>query len=208
MLFIKCIIKQWATAAVDWCVKNNKYPPNPAGLKDMLASVLMKSAVSPRKQNAGSVDCKDMPLWVHVCLFLSLLTLSKACSWMAGCSTFSSPTWLFCLSCMPTSNPRLSSITKILRRYQNLLKRKPVIDENTVSTPGWFQNSETHQPLWVLYIYTRQDGSSLSCCLHQIVTLPSESCSWNQDSSDQCFSHPLLFSCSEPVWIPASVSFS
>lgn len=176
MLFIKCIIKQWATAAVDWCVMNNKYPPNPAGLKDMLASVLMKSAVSPRKQNAGSVNCKDMPLWVYVCLFFSPpLALSKACSWRAGYSTFSSPTWLFCLSCMPTSNPRLSLITKILTRYRNLLKRKPVIDEN----------SETHQPLWVLYIYTRQDGSSLSCCLHQIVTLPSECCSWNQDSSDQ-----------------------
>ncbi len=34
-------------------------------------------------------------------------------------------------------------------------------------------------------IETRQDGSMLSCSLHQILTLPSECCSRNRDSSDQ-----------------------
>ncbi len=32
---------------------------------------------------------------------------------------------------------------------------------------------------------SRQDGSMLSCSLHQIMTLPSEFWSWNRDSSDQ-----------------------
>ncbi len=38
-------------------------------------------------------------------------------------------------------------------------------------------------PAWT--IETRQDGSMLSCSLSQILTLPSECCSRNRDSSDQ-----------------------
>ncbi len=38
-------------------------------------------------------------------------------------------------------------------------------------------------PAWT--IETRQGGSMLSCSLRQILTLPSECCSRNQDSSDQ-----------------------
>ena len=38
-------------------------------------------------------------------------------------------------------------------------------------------------PAWT--IDTRQDGSMLSCCLRQILTLPSECHSRNRDSSDQ-----------------------
>ena len=38
-------------------------------------------------------------------------------------------------------------------------------------------------PAWT--VDTRQDGSMLSCCLCDILTLPSESHSWNRDSSDQ-----------------------
>ncbi len=38
-------------------------------------------------------------------------------------------------------------------------------------------------PAWT--IETRQDGSMLSCSLCQILTLPSECCSRNRDSSDQ-----------------------
>ncbi len=41
----------------------------------------------------------------------------------------------------------------------------------------------TPPPAWT--VETRQDGSMLSCSLHQILTLPSECCSRNRDSSDQ-----------------------
>ncbi len=38
-------------------------------------------------------------------------------------------------------------------------------------------------PSWT--VETRQDGSMPSCSLYQILTLPSECCYWNRDSSDQ-----------------------
>ncbi len=60
-------------------------------------------------------------------------------------------------------------------------------------------------PAWT--IETRQDGSVLSCYLCQILTPTSESCSRNQDSSDQATfkKNLLLSSFGEPVWIVASV---
>ncbi len=42
-------------------------------------------------------------------------------------------------------------------------------------------------------VETRQDGSMLSCSLRQILTLPSECRSRNQDSSDQATFFPIFY---------------
>ncbi len=55
-------------------------------------------------------------------------------------------------------------------------------------------------------VETRQDGSMLSCALHQILTLPSECRSRNWDSSDQATSIFYCLILVRPVPIVASVS--
>ncbi len=46
-------------------------------------------------------------------------------------------------------------------------------------------------PAWT--IKTSQDGSMLSCSLRQTMTLPSECCSRNRDSSDQATVFPIFY---------------
>ncbi len=55
-------------------------------------------------------------------------------------------------------------------------------------------------PPWTIDSW--QDGSMLSCCFHQVLTLPSHCRTRNGDSSDQATFFNLLFSSfGEPVWI-------
>ncbi len=68
-----------------------------------------------------------------------------------------------------------------------ILREAVALKRCSIGTKG-YQENIPHSitpppPAWT--IETRQDGSMLSCTLRQILTLPSECHSRNQDSSDQ-----------------------